>query len=226
MRKFFNRRLTKKQNITWRMIIFLCASAVILAFSLLAPPTVGLFDMIGMELALVALAIFLCVFPVDVYLAANLFTISAAAGSIIRWYDKFPGYDRVVHFVSGILLAYIGAYIINFVCRRMKIKNAQLLTVIFAGMFAFFGAGFWEIVEFLTDCVMHMEVQHGNVDTMGDIVAGYLGGLVYQIGLIYTYRKYFFSFARIKRFVLGDSIKTPAPVLAEQNKPSALPKKV
>ena len=91
-----------------------------------------------------------------------------------------------------------------------------MLVVLFAGMFAFFGAGFWEIVEFLTDCVVHMDVQHGNTDTMGDIVAGYLGGVLYQVQLLYQYRKYF-SKANIIKFIKGEPVPANAVALQKEH---------
>lgn len=199
MRKLTEQTFNRKNDWLRRLAVFLGASAIILLFSVLAPPESELFDMVGMELAIVALAIFLWKFPIGIYLAANLFTLSAAAGSILKFYDQFPGYDRVVHFISGLLLGYIGVYIINRVFARLHMESVPVLVVLFAGMFAFFGAGFWEIIEFLTDCVMHMDVQHGNIDTMGDIVAGYLGGVLYQGHLLFRYRAYF-SKSNIKAF--------------------------
>lgn len=214
MKKLSEQTLNRRNDNLRRLAVFLGTSAVILTFSLCAPENAELFDMIGMELAVVALAIFLWNFPLGIYSAANLFTLSAAAGSILKLYDKFPGYDRVVHFISGLLLGYIGVFLINRIFARLHTESIPILVVLFAGMFAFFGAGFWEIVEFLTDCVVHMDVQHGNTDTMGDIVAGYLGGILYQFHLVFSYRKYF-SKEKIKYFIKGEPV--PATILQPEH---------
>lgn len=214
MKKLSEQTMNRRNDNLRRPAVFLGASAVILAFSLCAPENAERFDMIGMELAVVALAIFLWKFPLGIYTAANVFTLSAAAGSILKWYDKFPGYDRVVHCISGLLLGYIGVYLINRIFTLLQTESIPILVVLFAGMFAFFGAGFWEIVEFLTDCVMHMGVQHSNTDTMGDIVAGYLGGVLYQVHLLFAYRRYF-SKANIICFIKGERV--PATVLQAEH---------
>lgn len=182
-----------------RLGISLGASLVILIFSLCAPPNAELFDMIGMELAIVALGILLCRFPVGTYLMVNLFTLSAAAGSILKLYDKFPGYDRVVHFISGLILGYIGVYIGEWLFKRLSVPREPFIIILFAGLFSCTCAGAWEIIEFLTDCVMHMGVQHGNSDTMGDIVAGYLGCILFQMHKLHENRAYF-SKERIRSF--------------------------
>lgn len=186
-----------------RLAVSLGALAVIILFSVFAPPQTELFDKVGMALAILALAIFLCRFPVGAYLMANLLTVCAAAGSILKFYDRFPGYDRVVHFISGLILGYIGVYLVRWLFGRLSPYPEPFVVILFAGLFSFACAGFWEIIEFLTDCVMHMGVQHGNTDTMGDIVAGYLGGMCFQLHKLFESRK-FFTKDRIHSFFKGE----------------------
>lgn len=186
-----------------RLAVSLGALAVIILFSVFAPPQTELFDKVGMALAILALAIFLRRFPVGAYLMANLLTVCAAAGSILKFYDRFPGYDRVVHFISGLILGYIGVYLVRWLFGRLSLYPEPFVVILFAGLFSFACAGFWEIIEFLTDCVMHMGVQHGNTDTMGDIVAGYLGGVCFQLHKLFESRK-FFTKDRIHSFFKGE----------------------
>lgn len=188
-----------------RLAVSLGALAVIILFSVFAPPQTELFDKVGMALAILALAIFLCRFPVGAYLMANLLTVCAAAGSILKFYDRFPGYDRVVHFISGLILVYIGVYLVRWLFGRLSLYPEPFVVILFAGLFSFACAGFWEIIEFLTDCVMHMGVQHGNTDTMGDIVAGYLGGVCFQLHKLFESRK-FFTKDRIHSFFKGETL--------------------
>lgn len=188
-----------------RLAVSLGALAVISLFSVFAPPQTELFDKVGMALAVLALAIFLCRFPVGAYLMANLLTVCAAAGSILKFYDRFPGYDRVVHFISGLILGYIGVYLVRWLFGRLSLYPEPFVVILFAGLFSFACAGFWEIIEFLTDCVMHMGVQHGNTDTMGDIVAGYLGGVCFQLHKLFESRK-FFTKDRIHSFFKGETL--------------------
>ena len=44
---------------------------------------------------------------------------------------------------------------------------------------SFAAAGFWEIYEFTMDQLAGTNMQGNNLNTMGDIVSGFLGGLVY-----------------------------------------------
>ena len=176
---------------------------IILAMSVVLAPKIApnseLFDQVGMALAIVALSLLLWRFPLGTYAMAQIFTLTAAAGSILKFYDRFPGYDRVVHFVSGVILGYIGYTIGFYVVRKLDLPPERFVITLIAGLFAYSCAGFWEIIEFTTDCVMHMGVQHSNTDTMGDIVAGFFGGAVFQvIKFIEHYKE--FKFDRLRSF--------------------------
>ncbi|MDO4846998.1 MAG: hypothetical protein Q3968_02575 [Clostridiaceae bacterium] len=176
---------------------------IILAMSVVLAPKIApnseLFDQVGMALAIVALSLLMWRFPLGTYAMAQIFTLTAAAGSILKFYDRFPGYDRVVHFVSGVILGYIGYTIGYYVVRKLDLPPERFVITLIAGLFAYSCAGFWEIIEFTTDCVMHMGVQHSNTDTMGDIVAGFFGGAVFQvIKFIEHYKE--FKFDRLRSF--------------------------
>ncbi len=176
---------------------------IVLAMSVVLAPKIApnseLFDQVGMALAIVALSLLLWRFPLGTYAMAQIFTLTAAAGSILKFYDRFPGYDRVVHFVSGVILGYIGYTIGYYVVRKLDLPPERFVITLIAGLFAYSCAGFWEIIEFTTDCVMHMGVQHSNTDTMGDIVAGFFGGAVFQvIKFIEHYKE--FKFDRLRSF--------------------------
>ena len=176
---------------------------IILAMSVVLAPKIApnseLFDQVGMALAIVALSLLLWRFPLGTYAMAQIFTLTAAAGSILKFYDRFPGYDRVVHFVSGVILGYIGYTIGYYVVRKLDLPPERFVITLIAGLFAYSCAGFWEIIEFTTDCVMHMGVQHSNTDTMGDIVAGFFGGAAFQlIKFIEHYKE--FKFDRLRSF--------------------------
>ncbi|HIR52589.1 MAG TPA: hypothetical protein IAB39_04205 [Candidatus Onthovicinus excrementipullorum] len=197
MKNFLRRHLKiSKYEQHVKLGIFLVASVLILLFSIFAPPGVSLFDKVGMELALIAIGVFLLRFPTGIFLSANLFVVAAAAGSVLRFYDLFPGYDRVVHFLSGIILGFVGFYTAKWLLGRLSIAQNPLLLTLFSFFFSCSCAGFWEIIEFTTDCVSQMGVQHGNTDTMGDIVAGFIGAACFGAVCLYKYRRNLADFIR------------------------------
>lgn len=185
---------------------------IILAFCYFAPPEAEFFDKIGMLLAVVTLSVFLWKFPIGAYAMPQIFTLTAAAGSILKLYDLFPGYDRVVHFISGIILGYLGYYIIDYLFKRLELPHETFIMILFSGLFSAFCAGGWEIIEFTTDTVFHaigsdhLDVQHGNSDTMGDIVSGYLGAALYQLIKMIEHHSEF-SKAKIRNFFKHDEFR-------------------
>lgn len=180
-----------------RLGISLATEAVIAVFCCFAPPEAEFFDKIGMVMAVFALSLFLWRFPLGAYAMPQIFTLTAAAGSILKLYDLFPGYDRVVHFISGVILGYLGYYVIDYLFKKLEIPRTTFLMILFSGLFSCFCAGGWEVIEFTTDTVFHaigsahLDVQHSNSDTMGDIVSGYLGAAVFQIIKFIEHRKEF-----------------------------------
>ena len=90
--------------------------------------------------------------------------------------------------LSGILLAQAGIVIISYIFRKRKATQDNLLKLLFAFFFSCACAGFWEIYEFTADTALGLNMQGGNSNTMGDIISGVLGALVYSVFYICTNR--------------------------------------
>lgn len=191
MKPLLTDRKPGKNDVFYKIGITAGAVLTVLIFSYFAPPEANMFDKLGMVMAVLALGLFLCRFPVIICLLSNLFVLCSAAGSILKVYDKFPGYDRIVHFVSGMLLAYLGMFMAKWLFTRLNIRIDTGVIILLGGVFSFACAGFWEITEFITYLVTAEEVQHGNIDTMGDIIAGFLGSVVFQCCEAYSNREYY-----------------------------------
>jgi len=113
---------------------------------------------------------------------------SSFAGSALHVYWYFPLWDVLVHFYSGVMLAWLGL----FIARRAEEQTGSplprwfSLTVTLLTPMAFAAA--WEICEFASDTIIGTASQHGLSDTMSDIVAGTLGGVLAIILLLLTRR--------------------------------------
>ncbi len=124
-------------------------------------------------------------FPIYFYVSALAFDFLAAAlGSAVNLYNSIASYDRFVHFLSGVLLAEAGAIIFRYLLKKRGHAEDWVLTNCFAFVFSSACAGFWEIYEFATDCLIQASMQGSNNNTMGDIVSGVLGALLYVITVI------------------------------------------
>ena len=97
--------------------------------------------------------------------------------SILNLYDIWPGYDRIVHFLSGVIIYFLAQYLGEryFLKGQPVPKCISMTTGLLA---AFSAAGLWEVYEFSMDCLINTQMQGNNIDSMGDIVSGVLGGIL------------------------------------------------
>src|SRR5699024_297254 len=89
------------------------------------------------------------------------------------------------------ILGYIGVYLVRWLFGRLSLYPEPFVVILFAGLFSFACAGFWEIIEFLTDRVMNMGVQHGNTDAIGVMVSVDLGVVCFQLHKLFVIRTFF-----------------------------------
>lgn len=94
-------------------------------------------------------------------------------------------YDKVLHFVSGILIGFLGLIVYIYLSNGNLNNSMKKLTIyIFPVIFAVAVAGAWEIWEYTTDTLFGLTAQCDLEDTMWDIILGSLGSLI-SSGLIY-----------------------------------------
>lgn len=127
------------------------------------------------------------------YLILVFIYFAEPVGSIMNLYRLWAPYDKIVHFFSGVLIAAFAAMLFQKIIdrRRLDYHQRSKLTGI-AALFVFFaasaGAGLWEITEFTIDILVSGGMQRGMVDTITDMIAGNLGGLLYGLILYFGYR--------------------------------------
>ena len=110
------------------------------------------------------------------------------AGSALHVYWYFPLWDVIVHFYSGVMLAWLGLFLARVAEEqtRSPLPRWFTLTVVQLTPMAFAAA--WEICEFASDIIIGTASQHGLSDSMTDIIAGTFGGLFAIILLLLTRR--------------------------------------
>ena len=122
----------------------------------------------GSYLAVIAAGVALCFLPLRFHIVAQLFVAAAASvGCGMNMYTHWPIYDLLIHYLSGIVLA-AGGWELD---KRL----------FFALVFSWAGAGAWEIFEFSCDILLAAGMQGAIMDTMTDMIAGFLGGITWII---------------------------------------------
>lgn len=134
-------------------------------------------SILGGYAAVAACTLLLWRMPAVFHVCAQLFIVLAMGfGSILNLYDIWPGYDRVVHFISGVIIFFLGEYLgAKYFYRGQEIRKGFCMAIGLLAAFA--AAGLWEVYEFSMDCLINTQMQGNNIDTMGDIVSGVLGGV-------------------------------------------------
>lgn len=164
--------------------LILLAALALITFCLLFADTKGIpsASILGAYISAAVVFLLLFKFPLQFYIQFQIFQLLAMLlGSLLQFYTRYPFYDKVVHFLSGIILANIGFYLFCQLLKRAKNAPLEGITILFSGIFSTACAALWEIYEFTADHLLHTDMQGSNLDTMGDIIAGTLGGLLYIV---------------------------------------------
>ncbi len=133
------------------------------------------------------LAVFVVTFkmPVWVFALSCLFAIIASSlGTLLGFYVTVNFYDKIVHYISGVILSIVGFFACEFVFNKRKINIDYFSKNLIAFLFSCSCAAFWEIYEFTVDAVFKMSTQGNNSNTMGDIVAGILGAVTFAVSAV------------------------------------------
>ena len=119
------------------------------------------------------------------------FTFSAIyLGNVWDLYRIIPIYDKLLHLLSGVIIAIIG-FVLFLYLNNGNIKGDfnTYFAVIFSIIFSIAAAGLWEIWEFSTDMLFGFHSQNNSlIDTMMDIICGSIMGIIANI-TIYLYIK-------------------------------------
>jgi len=132
--------------------------------------------------------------PFELDLAVGTFVLlSLFFGEVRGFYDKFPYWDAILHFQSGILLGVVG-FILIYILNEQKTEKLHLSP----GFIAFFSVCFslalsvlWEVFEFTADSFFGANMQESGLpDTMGDLIVNGIGAIVIaSLGYVWMKRR-------------------------------------
>lgn len=91
-------------------------------------------------------------FSILVYLVILFMTLYL--GGSFGYYDKFSWWDRITHFLSG--AAFVGFGIATI---RTGSEISDILILLFGFNFSITLHVFWEVLEYLSDCILHGNAQ-------------------------------------------------------------------
>ncbi|MCA0979586.1 hypothetical protein [Exiguobacterium aestuarii] len=99
-------------------------------------------------------------------------------GSIVGLYGN-GWWDTFLHLLSGIFLAFLGFDFFSRLDDDIRTEIPKRFLFVYIVVFSMAGAALWEMYEFTSDVILNTTMQgNGNDDTMVDIIAGSLGGVL------------------------------------------------
>jgi uncharacterized membrane protein YjdF len=103
--------------------------------------------------------------------------LSAVLGAVGNFYNDVFMYDKVVHFVSGILSSALFLTVVKYYDKKRTYTKKILFfsTLCFSSTIAVL----WEICEFSFDFVFGKNAQKGNNDTMLDMIVAIVACIVF-----------------------------------------------
>lgn len=109
-------------------------------------------------------------------------------GSVYNLYYKWPGYDKLMHFISGIITSFLAVIIL---VKNGKYSKNIFFNIIFIISITMAIAGLWEFFEYICDNLFNRDAQRvmatGINDTMQDMIVAFLGSILFSI--IYAFEE-------------------------------------
>lgn len=118
-------------------------------------------------------------------------TITMMLANLFNMYAVIPYLDKIEHLLSGVILFFVGQFILIKMAKRKGLGRMPFNIIIwFSFFFAVAMAGVWEIYEFVVDHLFGLHSQNGSLtDTMMDIICGTVGAVVASLYLLYKARR-------------------------------------
>lgn len=118
--------------------------------------------------------------PTALHVHFHIFvTASSFLGSIIGFYALVPNWDTYVHLDSAVLTTWLGFFVVRQAEGKTKAQLPKWFAITAAVAVSMGLASLWEIYEYLSDMIVHTNMQVGGLDdTMIDMMAAVVGSCI------------------------------------------------
>lgn len=134
--------------------------------------------------------------PQDCRMLYYIFTFSTVVvGSAMYGYSWIPYWDKLFHFISGILISAVGLIVSHLLFHSLSgtRKVRRILYTLFSFTFNLSLAVLWEIYEYMLYIFLGIDAVNtltsGVNDTMQDLIVCLLGGGLFTASLLLAFRK-------------------------------------
>jgi glucose dehydrogenase len=117
--------------------------------------------------------------PIEFHLVLVVFIYCTLfLGEVGNAYRRFWWWDMMLHASSGIVVGFVGFLMLYIPYVQKKLQMPNRLIAFFSFCMGLAAGAIWEIYEFTSDLLLHTSMQHGNGDTMHDLVTDAVGALL------------------------------------------------
>lgn len=113
---------------------------------------------------------------------------SLLLGELLDAYSRFWWWDSMLHLSSGVVIGYIGFMILFTLHLQGKLGVSAGMMAFLTFSVSMMVAAVWEVIEFTIDVTYGASMQHGNADTMKDIILAMVGSLVATVAAYWQHR--------------------------------------
>ncbi|PKL56936.1 MAG: hypothetical protein CVV35_02585 [Methanomicrobiales archaeon HGW-Methanomicrobiales-6] len=100
-------------------------------------------------------------------------------GHVGEYYILFaPYYDKLTHLISSSTVAVIAFFLAVLAEHQGEIRLTRGAIVVFILLSTLAAGAVWEIYEFVVDQIFDLGLQHGNADTMIDLIVDLIGAAI------------------------------------------------
>lgn len=114
------------------------------------------------------------IIPLGLYIVIALFAFNALVlGDALNFYGRYPWWDSVLHFHSGIILSFVGLWLIHLIMEKNSkyIYFNKYFLSLFIVMFSLGMGALWEIGEYTCDGLFHTNSQQYMKTTSGTMIS-------------------------------------------------------
>jgi len=128
--------------------------------------------------------------PIELNFWIMLALFLHVVGGFSGFYSTVPGWDHLTHMMSASMIAALGFVSVVIIDKYSEsVRLSKPFLAFFIVMFTMAMGVLWEIMEFASDSIAHLNLQYGLTDTMVDLLFdGFAGFIVAIVGVHYLVR--------------------------------------
>lgn len=162
-------------------LILLSAASSITAGEYFLGLSAGVAFLLTMAPSLMTRNLRLCL-PWEVNLLVAVSFYLHVMGHVGEYYVTLaPYYDKLTHLVSSVTVALIAFFLAVLAEHQGDLRLTRTAIIVFILVFTLAAGAVWEIYEFVADQVFGTNLQHGNIDTMSDLIVDLAGAVIVAV---------------------------------------------